>query len=442
MNVIEQYQLGGRKSAEIAASAEAAVREGRLLPGAALPPVRELAGALSVSTGTVAAAYARLRDRGVVTTAGRRGTRVAPRPPLPAPEPAPPPPGARDLAAGNPDPALLPDLGAALARVEPASGRYTDGVNLPGLLDLARRWLDADGIPSGHLAVAGGAMDGVERVLTASLAPGDRVAVEDPGYPRVLDLLGALGLVPVGLPLDERGARPEGLERALAAGVAAMIVTPRAQNPTGAAVDEGRAAELRGLLRAHPEVLVVEDDHAGPVAGAPATTLCDGDRPGWAVVRSVSKALGPDLRLALVAGAPATVARVTGRQLLGTGWVSHLLQRLVVELAADAERDGLLDHAAATYAARRAALIDALAASGIPATGRSGLNVWVPVRDEAGVAARLRDAGWVVATGDRYRLRSGPAIRVTVAELSPADATRFAAELAASLTPAERTYAG
>jgi DNA-binding transcriptional MocR family regulator len=437
---LSQYQVTGASVSEVAASVEAAVAAGRLLPGERLLSVRALAAELGLSPTTVAGAMAQLRRRGVVVSEPRRGTRVSPRPPLrPARLPSAVPSGLRNLADGNPDPALLPALGPALDGLDPPPRLYGDESAVPELLALARRRLERDGVPAADLCVVSGALDGVERVLSAHLAVGDRVALEDPGYTGLIDLVRALGLTPEPVAIDDRGALPAALARQLGR-VRAAILTPRAQNPTGAAFDAERAAELRAVLAGAPDVLVVEDDHLGPVAGTPAETTTTG-RERWAVVRSVAKSLGPDVRLALLAGDPRTVARVEGRQLVGPGWVSHMLQRLVVALWSSRETRALLRRAEATYARRRAALVGALRERGVEASGRSGLNVWVPVAEEAGPLRALLAAGWAVAAGEPYRLDSGPALRITVATLEPDEADRLADELAAVLSPPARTRA-
>jgi DNA-binding transcriptional MocR family regulator len=438
--LVQRYHITGSTAGEIATSVETAIRGGGLQPGDRLPTVRALAAELQVSPVTVAAAYHRLTGRGLLSAAGRRGTSVCPGPLLPSRLDVPRlPEGVRNLADGNPDPALLPDLRAAAARLTLPRRLYGDDANLPGFLDLAASHLRADGIDTGALAVVGGAMDGIERTLMAHLRPGDRVAFEDPCYPAVRDLLAAMGMAAEPVSVDDSGPVPEELERALSSGAVAVVLTPRAQNPTGAALDEARALELRSVLAGHGGTLVVEDDHATAISGAPALSLSIGHDGPWAVVRSAAKTLGPDLRLAVMAADPATVARVEGRQRLGTGWVSHVLQELVVALYQDAGTAELIGRAARTYTERRSGLVDALARHGLAARGRSGLNVWIPVAEEAAAVQHLLSRGWGVRGGERYRFRAGPAIRATTADLLPDEAERFAADLGDLLRRARRT---
>lgn len=426
--------------ATVAARIEAAIADGSLEPGARLAPVRELAASLGVSPATVAAAYRTLKQRGLVTADGRRGTTVTGQPPLRIRAVTPVPSGARDLARGNPDPALLPSLGDALARIDPAHRLYGDDAKHPQLVELARDVFRADGI-EGEIAIVGGALDGVERALQTRLRPGDRVALEDPSWPRIADLVNALGLVPVPVAVDDEGIAPDALDRALRRGVRALIAVPRAQNPTGAALTPTRARRLRELLARHPDVLVVEDDYVWAVAGAPYITL-HGATPRWVVIRSLSKVLGPDLRIALVAGDALTISRIEGRQLLGPGWVSHLLQQAAAELLGASSTKRLLARAERTYARRRGALVDALTKHGIPAHSRSGLSVWIPVHDEATAAQALLERGWAVSAGERYRFDSRPGIRVTVTTLEPAEAKEVAAALAEATRAGASTYPG
>jgi DNA-binding transcriptional MocR family regulator len=385
----------------------------------------------------VAAAYNDLRRKGILRGAGRAGTRVTARPPLPVTS-EPLPAGVRDLATGNPDVRLLPPIATALRHLEARPHLYGDPADRAELCTSFAREFAADGIAAPALTIVSGALDGVERVLQAHVLPGDAIAVEDPGYSGVLDLVRALGLNPRPVGVDDHGPLPDHLEHALRGGARAAIFTPRAQNPTGAAFTPRRVRELRRVMRDHPDTLVIEDDHAGPVAGAPALTVTSTEWRRWSVIRSVSKSLGPDLRLAMLAGDVTTVARVEGRRLVGAGWVSGILQSLVLHLRTDPATRRLLAQAARTYARRRTALVRALATRDIPAHGRSGLNVWVPVPEEAGIVQGLLARGWAVRAGERYRLASPPAVRITTTALEADDANRLAADLASLLAPRGR----
>jgi DNA-binding transcriptional MocR family regulator len=435
LTVLVQTYITGTSAAKIASSIEAALNSGRVTPGTLLPPVRRTAEALGVSAATVAAAYRLLRDRGIVVADGRRGTRVRRGSPIAAAGRfLPLPGGVRDLASGNPDPQLLPVLHLKNVRQR----LYNEELNNRALIDLARSLFEADGIPAENVGIVSGGLDGIERVLRENLRPGDRVAVEDPCFTGIANILAALGLTPVPVALDQEGPLPRALRAVLHRDVKALIVMPRAQNPTGAAFTRERRRVLRTILAEYPDLLIIEDDHAGPVAGADYVTLIDASRSHWAVVRSMSKSLGPDLRLALLAADAETLARVEGRQTLGIRWVSHVLQNLVVILWRDPATARLLRRAAAIYKERREALITELARRDIAAFGSTGIHAWIPVTEEASVVQALLQCGWAVRASESFRIKSGPAIRITTAALEPRDAMRLADDLESILRPRMR----
>jgi DNA-binding transcriptional MocR family regulator len=423
-----QYQPTGRSAKEISDSFESGIRADQLPAGAPLPSVRALADQLQVAPGTVAAAYKLLRDRGLVEARGRSGTYVRPQSAPATRSRALIGADLTDLASGQPDSGLLPGLRLSslpAARAAAAPPAFV----LPELQARGRERLAADGVPVEAITLSSGGLDGLQRVLSARLRPGDVVAIEDPGWPNALDLVAALGLRPHPLPMDSEGPRPEALRAALRAGARAVVVTSRAQNPTGVFLTRSRADELRSVLHDQPQILVIEDDHAAELAGVELATLARATEQ-WAFIRSTSKPYGPDLRVALIAGDEDTIARVEGRMHSGSGWISTLLQRLVLDLWASAETAAVVSAAGPAYDRRRSQLIAALAERGISAIGQTGLNVWVPVADETAVVTGLLRAGWAVAPGARFRQASRPGIRITVSALTSASIPRLADDLA------------
>lgn len=432
---MSQSRIRGSTASEIASAVEQQVHAGTLSQGARLPTIRELAGTLRVSPVTVAAAYRVLQSRGLIEGNRRRGTRVRAHAPHQTAASALHTEGLIDVATGNPDPDLLPDLSSHLGGVGHTQHLYGDPMEFRPLVAFAAAEFDADGIASDAVTVTSGTLDAVERVLREHVRPGDRVVVEDPTLPALLDLLGSLALNAHPCSVDDEGPEPGAFERALGGNVSAVILSPRAQNPTGAALSEARASALKRILRQRPQILLIEIDAAGPVSGAPAATLADASHPRWAVVRSTAKFLGPDLRVAVMATDALTAARVQRHQGLGIRWVSHLLQALTLALWSDPSTGRRLARAAEVYRHRRVAMIEALAAHGLDAHGQSGMNVWLPVREEAATVTGLAARGWAVAAGERFRLRSAPAIRITTSALEPVDARRLAADVAAIVRP-------
>ncbi len=435
-------EIIGDSASSIAESVEALISSGALAPGMQVPTVRSLADNLSVSPATVSAAYRTLRERGFLISQGRSGTIVNYSPPLrccakmrKVPE------NAFDLARGNPDPKLLPRLGPYLRAIDDRPRLYGEELNIAELVEWAKAMFASDGLTSSSVAIVSGALDGLKRTLEAHTRRGDKVVVEDPCFTGIIDVIRVLGLAPVPVAVDDYGAKPLALAEALRARPTAVILTPRAQNPTGAAVNGERAKELSSILARRPEVLVVEDDHAYGIAGVDYHPVASLNSPKWAVIRSVSKSLGPDLRLAFVAADDLTLSRVEGRQLIAVRWVSHILQQLVLSLLKDERTTELLSRAQDCYRERREMLLAALAQRGIKGCARSGLNVWIPVAEETALCQGLLEQGWNVSAGEKYRLKSPPGIRVAVAEMNPERAEKFARDMAAMFVPDKTTGA-
>ncbi len=426
-------------SATIRASIEADIASGVLQPGDRLPSVRELAASVSVSPNTVASAYKHLRDRGVVLGRGRQGTIVAPATRPTSGQVNVVPAGLIDAMRGSPSPDLLPDLGEALGvAAAGAHVRYGDVLLDSEFEATVRRQFALDGLDATHITATSGAMDAIARVLAANdLRPGDRVGVEDPGHVPVHQLVRSAGLVPVPLQLDDEGVRPDSLESALSAGLAAVIVTPRAQNPTGAAHSVERARMLTELLADHLDVLLIQDDHAGPICGAD-LHLIDPPGPRFVHIRSYGKSLGPDLRISVTTGDALTIDRVAISVSNGPGWVSHILQRAAAHLLDDSAAQARVRLAAETYRFRRERMVAALADHGVTATAPSGLNAWIPVTDEQAVVEAARRAGFAIRAADPYRITSRPAVRVTISALQDDQIDLLAAAIGAELTSPRR----
>ncbi len=227
--------------------------------------------------------------------------------------------------------------------------------------------------PPEALTVVDGALDALDRVTSIVVRLGDRVLVENPCFPPLLDLLDQVGAEPIGLAVDDQGVVPEGLRAGLEHRPVALYLQPRAQNPAGVSLTPARARRLATLLRP-TEVVVVEDDHAGDIATAELVSLGRHLPDRTVHIRSFSKSHGPDLRLAAVGGAGEVIEAVANRRLLGPGWSSRLLQCVLVELLADPATTDVVERARATYGQRHANVVAALDARGVGSAGTEGIN--------------------------------------------------------------------
>jgi DNA-binding transcriptional MocR family regulator len=408
-----------RSARGIAAAVSRLITSGQLVPGVRLPTVRALARELGVSPTTVSEAWQVLGDAGVISAQGRNGTLVlGPSGPL-APRryrDITEGPGhyAIDLSTGTPDPALLPDLSAMLARVSQSAltTSYLDDPLYPPLADaLRRRWP----FTPEALTVVDGAMDALDRVTGTILRLGDRVMVEHTAFPPLLDLLEVVGVEIIGLDTDHEGITVASLHAALGRKPVALFTQPRAHNPLGISTSVERVAALADVLRP-TSVMVIEDDHAGDISTAVLASFGVHLPERTILVQSFSKSHGPDLRLAAVGGAGDVITQMARRRMLGPGWSSRLLQAVLAELLNDEPTQAVLSHARHEYAARRRQLSVALNERGISTTGHDGINLWVEVRDERAAQVALAARGIGVAPGAPFIVTPGNTehLRLTV----------------------------
>ncbi len=392
------------------------VNSGELGVGTRLPTVRELASELGVSPATVSQAWQALSRTGLIESRGRAGSFVRPLSqgwlaPRMRGMAAPNDPVRLDLSRGTPDPLLLPALGPALSRVSARAetGSYQAEPVIPALVDvIADSWTcDAETI-----MVVDGALDAISRTLEQLVRFGDRVVVESPGFPPFLDLLEVLGAEAVPVPLDEHGMLPEALDRALLLRPVAVLLQPRAQNPTGASMNAERAEALARVIRSAADVddlVVIEDDHSGLISTETDVSL-GALLPGRVVhVRSFSKSHGPDLRIAAIGGPRDLVERVVARRMLGPGWTSRMVQTILLDLLTEGASIDAVAEARRRYYTRQRALGDALRARGVEVAPADGINLWMPVVSERSALVQLAAAGIRVAAGTPFLAASDAA---------------------------------
>lgn len=397
--------IKSRTTRGIAGAIGRLIASGELPPEAQLPTVRALAKELEVSPSTVSLAWQVLIQAGLIETRRRGGTVVL-RSPRPGPShryiqihPAGSP--QLDLSEGVADAALLPDLADALAHcsADVPSSTYFGPSILPELEEVLRqRWpFEPD-----EMTIVDGALDALDRLFAITVHIGARVIVENPTFPPILDLLELCGAEIVPVETDEHGLITAQVASALAEGeVTAVVLQPRAHNPSGHNMSADRAAQLAKILL-KSTALVFEDDHADMITNGDPVSLGTYLPDRTVLVRSYSKSLSPDLRLAAVGGAGDIVQKLVQRRMLGPSWSSRLLQRVLLDLISDPTTVAAVQRANVESGRRRDAFVEALTARGVITHGTDGINVWVDVADERHAVEVLLTRGIAVAPGSLF----------------------------------------
>jgi DNA-binding transcriptional MocR family regulator len=475
-------EFGPPRYEQLAAFFERAIRAGEISPGDRLPTVRRLSSLMSVSATTISSAFDLLGSRKFVRAEVGRGTFVVSDwqdvngnssksssavnpPPLPKLRGTRNPwrrnalmrassrlratyPSAMECSTGRPDAKLLPlevirrAWANCIQEVTSADLQYAGTEPIQPLADTLVPILEGDLIPARaqDLIIGSSAQQFFALIYEVARVKSEKstllVAVEEPGYPTLMDTLERAGGRLIGIAVDRFGAVPASLDAALRDGARLVILTPRAHNPTGASWSIERLSELSDVLKAHPDAIVVEDDQVAGIAATKAGTLLSIPELEHRVlhVRSFSKSIAPDLRMAAAVARPFIREPLSEAKTFADGWSSRLLQRVLAKTLQTDEINVALKKARDAYRDRRQSACAALNQIVAPRgggcwSGSDGVNVWVrlpPGVDSKHIQERSAAAGVRIADGEPFFIAPGQndVVRLNAGSVEAEDAAK------------------
>lgn len=422
-------QPGPTLAAKVSSYLVAEIQRGRLRPGQRLPGARALASALGVERDTVVRAFEELVAEGWLASRARAGTFVAAELPVrtvrrpkstrvAVPEraaflrPASPPlsiesipKGAIYLGGGVPDVRLVPReaLARAHRRILRTSPRtrldYGDPRGDAALRRALASMLAEDRALAADeegMLVTHGSQHAVDLVARVLVRPGDRVVVEDPGYPPIRDTFRLAGASLVPVHVDARGLDVAALAKVCERGPVRLVyLTPHHHYPTMAVMAPERRAALLALAKAHRFAIVEDDyDHEFHFGGRPVLPLASADTHGSVIyVGSLSKMLAPGLRLGFLVPPRELLEELVRVRFASDRQGDHAKEAAVASLIEDGELARHVRRARRVYLGRREVLVTEL---------RRALGERVEVEaPSGGLAVWARVEGDVEALRDR-----------------------------------------
>jgi 2-aminoadipate transaminase len=480
---------------QIQAHLERLVREGLLPPGAKLPATRELADELGVNRATVVLAYEELVAAGWARARVGQGTFVAERPAergeldaAPARRTAPiewaelfsraaqiigaederrrgrltPTGGAGviSFAGGMPDSALFPTdafrraLNEVLRHEGEALLQYYPVAGYPPLRRYLSTYLLRFGLEASpeEILIVNGSQQGFDLIARTLVDPGDPVAIEQPTYPRAMQVFRSFGAQLIAVPWDEAGPRPDVFERVLERhGPKLFYCQPTCHNPTGLGMTVETRRRLLAAAARH-QVPIVEDGFDGSLyyGDRPPGPLKAQDTDGLVIyIGTFSKILFPGLRLGWLVAPPPVMERLQAAKQLADLHTSALIQAAVHRFC---ERRLLDRHAARVvreYRRRRETLLTGLARRLPKGTTwtepAGGFSLFVTLPDGL-TASRLvplaLEHGVAFTAGDAFFLGSGDTrtLRLSFSSIPTEQIDRGVQRLAEAIRDAQRRH--
>jgi DNA-binding transcriptional MocR family regulator len=445
----------GNTTTALVEELEAAAAAAR--PGDRMPSVRELMRRHGAGPATVQRAVHVLVRRGVLEARPGRGTFVAAPPRVASAAPdhawqtvalgartldaaslehmlAPPPPGMLVLSTGYLPDELQPRgaLGQALSRAarRPGAWGVMPAEGLEPLRAQHAAWLGGGHTAEDVIVVSGG-QPALTACLRGLVPPGGAVVLESPTYHGAVVAVRAANLVPVPVPSDDRGIRPDLLAGALASSGARLVYCqPTYANPHGAVLAPERRADVLAAVR-DAGAFLIEDDPMRDLAFDPARLpppLAHDDPDGHVIhVASLTKVAAPGLRIGAIAARGPALARLLSARVVEEFFVPGPLQEATVELLGAPAWPRHLTRLRAVLRERRDALVAAVdreLGPGRVTPPGGGMHLWVrldPGEDDVALAERAYRAGVKVFAGRPWFPAEPPTpfLRITFAAEPP-----------------------
>ena len=434
----------------------------RLLPGSALPSVRDLARTRRVSNFTAAAVYDLLVAAGAVEARRGAGHYVAgPTPPRGRRKP----PEFRadsvwerrhetepglirvDAGCGWLPAAWLHDraVRAALrarARSTLLILSYGNPYGLLGLRTQFATLLRSRGVGAQEeqILTTQGATQGLDLLIRELLKPGDLAVVEDPCYPPLLNMLRLRGVKLLAITRNSDGPDTEQLARLLRRRRPRLLFTNSAlHNPTGTSTSLPVAHRLLELAD-RANLRIVEDDIFAELAPRPEASLAALDQCQRVIlISSVSKTIAPDLRVGYLVAAAPIVARLARAKTATALASSELTEEIVMHVLARGHFRRHLDTLRRRLASAQLEVQALLEARGVTLAFRpaAGMFLWARLPTSQPVSKLWREAaarGILLAPGELFRPdgRATPYWRFNVAHCAAPELLDYLARIGRS----------